>query len=45
MKMHLGNIINQFEASAEERETIENHFENHPVTHSAVVTFIENLRK
>jgi hydroxymethylglutaryl-CoA reductase len=45
MKMHLGNIINQFEASAEEREVIEKHFDNHPVSHSAVVTFIENLRK
>jgi len=45
MKMHLGNIINQFEASAEEREVIENHFDNHAVSHSAVVTFIENLRK
>ena len=45
MKMHLGNIINPFDASAEERLIIENHFENNPVSHSAVVTFIENLRK
>jgi hydroxymethylglutaryl-CoA reductase len=45
MKMHLGNIINQFEASAEERAVIENHFENNSVSHAAVVTFIENLRK
>lgn len=45
MKMHLGNIINQFEASAEERVIIEKHFENNPVSHAAVVTFIENLRK
>ena len=45
MKMHLGNIINQFDASLKERELIENHFEKNPVTHSAVVTFIENLRK
>ena len=45
MKMHLGNIINQFQASDEERDTIENHFENYPVSHAAVVTFIENLRK
>jgi hydroxymethylglutaryl-CoA reductase len=44
MKMHLGNIINQFDASSEEREVIENHFENHSVSHAAVVTFIENLR-
>ena len=45
MKMHLGNIINQFEASAKEREVIEKHFENNSVSHAAVVTFIENLRK
>lgn len=45
MKMHLGNIINQFEASAKEREVIEMHFENNTVSHAAVVTFIENLRK
>lgn len=45
MKMHLGNIINQFEASAHEREVIEKHFENNPVSHAAVVSFIENLRK
>ena len=45
MKMHLGNIINQFEASAKEREIIEKHFENNPVSHAAVVNFIENLRK
>lgn len=45
MKMHLGNIINQFEASAEERLLIEKHFDTHPVSHAAVVTFIENLRK
>lgn len=45
MKMHLGNIINQFEASAEERLLIEKHFDTNPVSHAAVVTFIENLRK
>ena len=45
MKMHLGNIINQFEASADERTVIEKHFENNPVSHAGVVTFIQNLRK
>ncbi|WP_432672756.1 hydroxymethylglutaryl-CoA reductase, degradative [Flavobacterium sp. SM2513] len=45
MKMHLGNIINPFEANTEERLIIEKHFENNTVSHSAVVTFIENLRK
>ena len=45
MKMHLNNILNQFEATAEERKAITKHFENHTVTHSAVVELIENLRK
>ena len=45
MKMHLGNIINQFNATQDERRIIEKHFENNPVSHAAVVAFIENLRK
>jgi hydroxymethylglutaryl-CoA reductase len=45
MKMHLNNIINQFEASAEERHLIKNHFKSNVVSHAAVVEFIETLRK
>lgn len=45
MKMHLNNIINQFEATAEERILITNHFKENVVSHAAVVEFIENLRK
>jgi len=45
MKMHLNNIINQFEATAEERHLIKTHFKKTAVSHSAVVEFIENLRK
>jgi hydroxymethylglutaryl-CoA reductase len=45
MKMHLNNILNQFEATAEERHLIKNHFKENVVSHAAVVTFIENLRK
>jgi len=45
MKMHLNNIINQFEATEEERQLIKNHFKKNTVSHSAVVEFIENLRK
>lgn len=45
MKMHLNNIINQFEATEEERHLIKTHFKKTAVTHSAVVEFIENLRK
>jgi len=44
MKMHLGNIINQFDATTDERQLIEIHFENNPVSHASVVSFIENLR-
>jgi hydroxymethylglutaryl-CoA reductase len=45
MKMHINNILNQFEATAEERKAIKGHFEKHPISHSAVVDFIESLRK
>lgn len=45
MKMHLNNIINQFEATSEERHLIKSHFKKTAVSHSAVVEFIENLRK
>ena len=45
MKMHLNNIINQFEASDEERILIQKHFKHNAVSHSAVVDFIDNLRK
>lgn len=45
MKMHLLNILNQFEATAEEKEKIVEHFKINVVTHSAVVEAIENIRK
>ena len=45
MKMHLNNILNQFEANENERILIKNHFKSNAVSHSAVVDFIENLRK
>ncbi|WP_413999488.1 hydroxymethylglutaryl-CoA reductase, degradative [Flavobacterium sp. W1B] len=45
MKMHLNNILNQFEANDEERIFIKKHFKLHVVSHSAVVELIENLRK
>nr|WP_315219944.1 hydroxymethylglutaryl-CoA reductase, degradative [uncultured Flavobacterium sp.] len=45
MKMHLNNIINQFEATDEERNLIKLHFKKNVVSHSAVVEFIQNLRK
>jgi hydroxymethylglutaryl-CoA reductase len=45
MKMHLNNIINQLEANEEERHLIRSHFKKNTISHSAVVDFIENLRK
>ena len=45
MKMHLMNILNQFEANDAEKVNLIEHFENNPVTHSAVVDAINNLRK
>ncbi len=44
MKMHLMNILNQFNASAEEKASIVNQFKTETVTHSAVVKAIEKLR-
>ncbi len=45
MKMHLNNILNQHNATADERKAIAKHFENHTVTHASVVGLIEQLRK
>ena len=45
MKMHLGNIINQLEASDAERIMILNHFQNNAVSHAAVVEYVQDLRK
>lgn len=45
MKMHLGNIINQLEASDSERILILNHFKDNAVSHAAVVEFVQDLRK
>ncbi|UPT71673.1 MAG: hydroxymethylglutaryl-CoA reductase, degradative [Flavobacterium sp. JAD_PAG50586_2] len=45
MKMHINNILNQFQTTPEERKMIKTHFDNNTISHSAVVSFIENLRK
>lgn len=44
MKMHLNNILNQFQVTDEERILIKNHFKDTVVSHSAAVDFIETLR-
>jgi hydroxymethylglutaryl-CoA reductase len=44
MKMHLNNILNQLEATTDERNLVKDHFKENVVSHAAVVSFIENLR-
>lgn len=44
MKMHLKNILNQFEATDKEREAVKNHFKENAVSHNAVVAFIKDFR-
>lgn len=45
MKMHLMNILNQFEATASEKTQLIEHFKTNVVTHSAVVDAIQTLRQ
>ena len=42
--MHLMNILNQFEATAEEKNIIVEKFKTETVTHSGVVKALEELR-
>jgi len=44
MKMHLMNILNQFEATETEKTTLVTHFKTNIVTHSAVVEALSKLR-
>jgi hydroxymethylglutaryl-CoA reductase len=45
MKMHINNILNQYQATDDERKLIASHFETNIISHSAVVDFIVGLRK
>ncbi len=45
MKMHLMNILNQFEATESEKKQLIKYFTTNTVTHSDVVTQIEKLRQ
>ena len=45
MKMHLQNILNQFEVNDKEKESVTTYFKKKTVTHSAVVAKIQSLRK
>jgi len=45
MKMHLMNILNQFEANDNEKDTLVEHFKTNVATHNAVVEALEKLRR
>ncbi|MFK7050469.1 MULTISPECIES: hydroxymethylglutaryl-CoA reductase, degradative [Flavobacterium] len=45
MKMHLMNILNQFNANEEERKKVIKYFEKNTVSHSAVVDYLVEIRK
>lgn len=45
MKMHLNNILNQYQATKEEKQVVITHFENKTASHNLVVDFLESLRK
>lgn len=44
MKMHLNNILNQHQATKEEKQLVLAHIENQTVSHNLVVDFLESLR-
>ncbi len=44
MKMHLMNILNNLNATISEKEKTVQYFEEHTITHSDVVTYINKLR-
>jgi hydroxymethylglutaryl-CoA reductase len=44
MKMHLNNILNQHQATKEEKQLVIAHFENKTASHNLVVDFLESLR-
>jgi hydroxymethylglutaryl-CoA reductase len=44
MKMHLGNILRQLNASAEETGLVMKHFEKRTVSHAGVADFLKSLR-
>ena len=45
MKMHIHNILNQFQATKEEKEKVITYFNDTTVSHSLVVDYLEKIRK
>jgi hydroxymethylglutaryl-CoA reductase len=44
MKMHLKNILNQMQATEEEKKMATTHFQDTTISHSAVISYIDSLR-
>ena len=44
MKMHLWNILNQFEANDQEKQMAIEHYKTHKVSHNSVRQFLSSLR-
>lgn len=44
MKMHLTNILNQLQASEEEKKKAQIYFKNNPVSHTSVAEFLTDFR-
>lgn len=44
MKMHLNNILNQHQATKEEKQLVISHFESKTVSHNLVVDYLESIR-
>ena len=45
MKMHLNNILNQLQASEEEKRKARDYFKDKTVSYAAVEQYLESLRK
>lgn len=45
MKMHLNNILNQYQATREERVKVMEYFTNQTISHASVATYLGELRK
>jgi hydroxymethylglutaryl-CoA reductase len=45
MKMHLMNILNQHQATKEEKQQVLDYFKETTISHSLVVDYLEKIRK
>ena len=44
MKMHLMNILNQHQATKEEKQKVLDYFKDTTVSHSLVIDYLEKIR-